>query len=119
MSIFVGDKFDHFFRAGKAGKGGVLNFVILSVFDNIFFIDDDQRGDIFAPVADDDGVCNVGRELQQVFDILRRYVFAAGRDDEVFLAVGDFEITFRIDFSHISGMKPAALQRLRPLPPVP
>ena len=84
LVYFLGDKFDHFFRTGKGGKSGILNFVILSVFDDIFFINDDQRGDIFAPVADNDSVCNIRGELKQIFDILRRHVFAAGRNDEVF-----------------------------------
>jgi len=85
--------------------------VVLREFHDVFLVDDDERRDILAPVADDHRVRDVRREFQQVFNVLRRDVFPARRDDQVFFAVGDLEIAFLIDFPDVAGVEPAALQR--------
>ena len=69
-----------------------------------------KRRQVFAPITDHDGVVDVEAGLELVFDILGGDVFAAGRDDDVFFAVGDAQVTVFVEFAHVPGIEPAVLQ---------
>src|SRR5207248_11806603 len=43
----------------------------------------------------------------QVLDVLRGDVLAAGRDDDVLLAIGDRQEAALVDLAHVAGMEPA------------
>ncbi|GBD42535.1 hypothetical protein HRbin39_01929 [bacterium HR39] len=75
-------------------------------------IGDDQRHQIRPPVAEDDGLGDLGFEAEDALHLLGRDVVAAGIDDDVLLAVGDAQISVRIQHAHITRVQPAALQRL-------
>ena len=106
------DQLDHLLRPGQAGKGGELDLLVLGELHHVLLVDDDDRADEFPLVADDDRVVDVGRELQQVLDVLRGDVLPAGGDDQVLLPVGDLEEPLRIDLAHVPGVHPAVVERL-------
>src|SRR5690606_3286706 len=54
-------------------------------------IEGDERREVFAAVADHDGLVDELVVLERGLEVLRRDVLAAGRDDDVLLAAGDVE----------------------------
>src|SRR5689334_16035326 len=77
-----------------------------------------QRLDGLAPLlvryADDGDLRDVGMAEDDVLDLDRRNVLAAG-DDHVLLAVADRQVALVVDGAAVAGVEPAALQRLRRL----
>ena len=57
----------------------------------------DERHRVRAPVAVDHDLADEGIGLEEVLDVLRRDVHAAGGDDEVLLAVGDEQEAVLVD----------------------
>src|SRR5229473_1009949 len=92
---------------GHLGVGGELDSLVGSSGSYGDGIGDDERGDKFAPIADDHGIQNVGARLQSVFDGLRSDEFSRRRFDQVFLAVGDEEIVVFVEIADVAGGKPA------------
>ena len=101
---FALDQRLHFGRSGQAGivtKGHIL---VLGVFLDVFLIDHDDDRQVGPLIADDHRVGDVRRELQVVFQLRRRDIFATGGNDDVLHPVGDTEITLGINQSDIAGM---------------
>src|SRR6202023_4256697 len=73
-----------------------------------------------ALVTDDRGSPHQGVELERILDGLRRDEFPARGFDEIFLAVGDREISIGVDVPYVAGLEPAVdksvLIFLRPIP---
>src|SRR5450432_192067 len=101
---FGADQLLHFLGARQAGVVAERNVVVLGEFLDIVQIDHDDGGEVGAPVADDDGVGDVGRELELVLELARRHVLAAGRDDDVLHAIGDPEIPVAVLGADIAGV---------------
>ena len=59
------------------------------------------------PVADDDRLRDVLRRLEVVLEVLRGDVLAAGRDDDVLLAVGDLDEAVVVDLGDVARVEPA------------
>src|SRR5438128_1056124 len=70
-------------------------------------VEGDQCDEIGAPVADDERLRDPGLVLEQVLDVLRRDVLAAGGDDDVLLAAGDREEAVGVDLAHVARVQPA------------
>ena len=66
-----------------------------------------ERGRVRPPVADDERLRDVLRRLEVVLEVLRGDVLAAGRDDDVLLAVGDRDEPVRVDLGDVAGVQPA------------
>jgi len=69
-------------RLGIIGEGDV---VVLGELLDILVIDHDKAGQIRPLVADHDGIGDVGREFELVFEFRRRDVLSARGDDESFI----------------------------------
>ena len=67
----------------------------------------DQNGGEFALVAEDGGDSDQRIQLQRILDRLRRDEFSAGGLDQVFLAIGDGEISIGVDVADVAGLEPA------------
>ena len=87
--------------------------MVLGVLDNILLVDHDEGRKILPSVSDDHGVIDIGAELELILDVLRSDVFPRSRDKEVFLAIGDFEVSFFVEDAHIAGVEPSARQGMR------
>ena len=74
---------------------------------------DDERGRELAPVADQDGLRHERALLQPQLDRRGRDVLAAGRDDEVLLAVGDRQVAVGVEVADVAGVEPPVAQRRR------
>ena len=87
--------------------------MVLRVLRHVVFVDEEERHEVLALVADDHGVLDVGAELQLVLDVGRRDVLAASGDDDVLLAVHNPEI-FVLPGADVAGVEPAfPVDRLR------
>src|SRR5204862_5610990 len=69
-------------------------------------ISHDQRREKISMIANHDGIFKVRNQLQPIFNELRSDVLAAGRDDEILLAICNLEETIRIEFTDIAGVVP-------------
>src|SRR5205814_5216231 len=61
-------------------------------------------------IANHDGIFKVRNQLQPIFNELRSDVLAAGRDDEILLAICNLEETIRIEFTDIAGVVPPSCE---------
>ena len=87
--------------------------MILGVLGDVVFVDQEERHEVLPGVADDHGVLDVRAEFQFVLDVGRRDVFAAGRDDDVLLAVHDLQVSV-LPGADVAGVEPALrIDRLR------
>src|SRR5438045_8010375 len=73
-------------------------------------IERDERRHVRAPVSDDERLRDEPRGLERVLEILRRDVLAAGRDDQVLLAIGDLEEAVLVELADVAGAEPAVLR---------
>src|SRR6266508_3642924 len=69
----------------------------------------DERGEQLPPVADEHRRADVRRALEQRLQRLRGDVLPVGVDDDVFLAVGDFQEAVAVDLADVAGVKPPVL----------
>src|SRR6266849_10916714 len=92
---------------GQFGVGGEFDALISAFGGDGHGVEDNERDDEFAFVAQDHGVQDVGAGLERVFDGLGGDKFARRRLDQVFLAVGDEEIVVLIHVADIAGAEPA------------
>src|SRR5204862_63633 len=69
-----------------------------------------QRADEEAERRDrDERLRDEPRGFERVLEILRRDVLAAGRDDQVLLAIGDLEEAVLVELADVAGAEPAIL----------
>ena len=68
-----------------------------------------QRGEVPASVADDDGLADqrIGREIG--LDVLGRDVLAVRGDDQVLLAPGDAQVAVIVERAEVAGTQPAVV----------
>src|SRR5215475_13214374 len=66
----------------------------------------DQRGGEFAPVADDYHLVDVLAAFDGVLDRLGRDVFTPASLNQVFLAVGDEEVTVGVEVADVARAQP-------------
>ena len=103
---FAVNQFLYLVILGQVGKGGKWYSVVLGIFGDIVFVDQDQGGQKFATIADDDGILDIGTELQLIFNKGRGNVFSASRDDDILFAIHYFKMTVFED-ADVSGVQPA------------
>ena len=72
----------------------------------------DHRGK-FAPVAEDGRDSDQRIELQRILDRLRRDEFSARSLDQIFLAIGDREISVGVDVANVAGLEPVSRRMQR------
>ena len=106
-STSAGDQRLHLGRARQARVVAERDVVVLGEFLDVLQIDHDDGGQVGAAVADDDGVGDVGRELELVLELARRDVLATGGDDDVLHAIGDPEIPVAVLRADVAGVQPA------------
>ena len=78
----------------------------------LFRVQRDERRHEWPAVAYGHGMRDQALPLQSTFDVARRDVLAASRDDQVFLAIGDAQVSVRIELTDIAGVQPAAVEGL-------
>ena len=66
-----------------------------------------ENGGKFAAVTEDSRDSNQRIELERILDRLRRNKFSARSLDQIFLAVGDREISIGINVADVAGLEPA------------
>ena len=91
----------------ERGEAGVDDAVLARPIRDGVEIDLDQRARKFATIGEQDGLADERARFQQIFDLARRDILAAGRDHDVLLAVDDPEMAVRHQFGDIAGVKPA------------
>ena len=72
-----------------------------------------QRHEVRAVVAVDDGLRDPARLAQRGLEVRRADVLAARRDDQVLLAPGDGDEAVRVDLAEVAGLQPAGRRRCR------
>src|SRR5207249_5734766 len=102
---------------GPAQRGEVRerHVPLLGELRDGLVVDHHQAGEELALVADDDGVGDVGRELELVLDLRRRDVLAARGDDDVLHPVGDPDEAVVVHHADVAGVEPALDHGLRGL----
>jgi hypothetical protein len=84
-----------------------------SVGSESFEIRHNQRCAIWAPIADEQALVDVGTLAQELLDGLGSDVFAAAADEDVLLAVGDDEVPAGAPAPDVAGVEPAlGIERL-------
>ena len=101
---------DQCLHLGRARERRVVterHIAVLGKLLHVFLVNHDDDGEVRALVANHHGIGDVGREFQVVFQFAGRDVFATGRDDDVFHAVGDLVVAVSIHRTHITRVQPA------------
>ena len=84
----------------------------LGPFAHGLHVDHHQRGDVLAPVGDDDALLDEGAGLHGVLDLGGREVLAAGGDHDVLQAVHDLDLALLLAH-HVARVQPAVDDALR------
>src|SRR5262245_46579556 len=92
---------------GELCRGACLDSMPLRPDWRHLRVEYQQRGDVWPPVADDAGLPYQRVLQEQVFDIGRGNVLAAGRDDQLLLPVDDLHVSVVVDRPDVSGTHPA------------
>ena len=108
------DESQDVFLLREIAVGGVRDPLGPGPLADRVLLDADQRGEIGALVADDDGLADEGRGLEGVLEFRRRDVLAARRDDDVLDAVDDLQVGAVYPLPDVAGVQPAfCVDRLR------
>ena len=81
-------------------------------------VEREERGQIAAPIADDDGLADQRVCSEVGLDVLGRDVLAVRRDDEILLAAGDPQVAAIVERAEIAGPQPTVVVDEKPASPV-
>ena len=73
---------------------------------DLFRVERNEGGEIFAPVPIDHDLTHKRAHLDEVLDVLGRYVLSACSDDDVLLSVRDVEISVVVEGPDVPGVIP-------------
>src|SRR5438093_1624026 len=102
---------------GQRRVPGVREPTLARPLGDRFVIHLDQRGEVLAALAEDDGVADVGARAQARLDLRRADVLAAGGDHEVLPPVDEAEGTLGCPLGDRAANPPPPEPRTLPPPP--
>src|SRR5260370_11067752 len=91
---------------GEVLEGREGNAVVLGELGDVVLVDQDERHQVLATIADHHRVLDVGAELELVLDVRGGDILAARGDDDVLLPVQDLEIAV-LPRPDVAGVQPA------------
>src|SRR5690349_17353678 len=99
-------------RAYRAVADRLLGRTLRDKFEfgtraQVFKIGHEQGRQMLAPVADDAGLRNRRIRIQPLLEVRWRHVLAAGKHDNLFLAVGYSDVAVIVDARDVAGMEPS------------
>src|SRR5450755_4953851 len=86
-----------------------LQVVLTRKRRHLLGVERDQRHEVGAAVAEDDGLRDPSIVPQRVLEVRGRDVLAPGRDDDVLLAAGDEQEAVLIEAPEVAGVQPTGL----------
>jgi hypothetical protein len=90
--------------------GRVRNAIVFAVTAQLLIIRNNQCANVFSRITDETSLIDEGLADNGQFDGMRRDVFAAGRDKQFFLAVGNEQESITVKLANVSRLKPSIVR---------